>query len=146
MEPKYWCEWLGGIAAPVCREYGLRASVCIAQAAVESAYGERPSGRNNIFGRKWVEGQGSYTSLPTTEYIEGRKVKTLARFRDYDSVGDAIRSYCQLLTGPRYRTVPPLYRDLPAYIRELGRIYATDPLYAGKVMDIIDRFGLTRFD
>ena len=73
MEPEEFIESIGSEAGKICADYNLPASVCIAQAALESGWGKYAIGNHNYFGRKW-SGWGDYVELPTKEYINGQFV------------------------------------------------------------------------
>ena len=98
----------GPAAHNVCHGTPLLASVCLAQAALESNWGE--SGLTkwafNFFGFKvgssWA---GVVLSLPTKEQLPGGKVITVqAHFRRYTSPGESFRDRNRLfLTLARYQ-------------------------------------------
>jgi flagellum-specific peptidoglycan hydrolase FlgJ len=136
---------ISAAAQRVCGRYGLRASVCIAQALLESDWGEHAIATYNVFGRKWVK-TGNYIELPTKEFINGKWITVSAKFRKYDSYDEALTSYCELISHAPYQAVKPNYANLEAYVRELGKMYATDPNYATKILNIIKMNNLTQFD
>ena len=90
------------------RRYGVPASVTIAQAILESAWGrsELAARANNYFGIKC-----SATTSPhqigcvdrdTWEHIDGRDVTVTASFRRYASMTDSFLDHGLFLTKPRY--------------------------------------------
>lgn len=129
-----------------CKKYGLRASVCIAQAIIESDWGRKAIGGYNVFGRKWAPGKGAYVEKVTTEYKGGKPVVVKDKFRVYNSYDEALYSYCELMTHAPYQNVKPKYSNLDAYVQEVARVYCTDPNYAKKVINVIKMNNLARFD
>jgi flagellar protein FlgJ len=146
MRPEDFVAWLGPVARQVCREYGLPASVCVAQAAVESGWGEYAIGGFNLFGRKW-SGRGGYLECPTAEFVDGAWQNEPARFQEYDSLADAVRDWCVLLTAePVYRPACAYLDDTEKFVQALGPVYVTDPDYAAKVLATIRANGLAALD
>ncbi|MBT0731207.1 flagellar assembly peptidoglycan hydrolase FlgJ [Rosenbergiella nectarea] len=129
----------------VSRETGIPVKLILAQAALESGWGQRqitterglPS--HNLFGIKagnrW---QGPTTATLTTEYRQGRAEKTTEPFRVYRSWQEALQDYGDLLVNnPRYQAVTSARSaEQGAYaLQQAG--YATDPNYAQKLLTII---------
>ncbi|MDQ0917455.1 glycoside hydrolase family 73 protein [Paenibacillus sp. V4I5] len=123
------------------REFGILASVTIAQAILESGWGRSAPG-NNLFGIK-----GSGQQLVTQEFINGKWMQIVDGFRVYDSWSDSVRDHSLLLAhNPRYANVL-LESDYRCASQELQRAgYATDPQYADKLIRIIEGSELTRCD
>lgn len=134
-------------AQEVQRKYGVPASIAIAQAALESGWGEKVKG-NNLFGvkagRSW---QGATIDIATHEYIDGVRTNQTDRFRSYASTKDSIENYEKLLaSNARYADVvnADTAHEAAEALQQAG--YATDPKYAAKLKSIIDANNLTRFD
>jgi flagellar protein FlgJ len=127
---------------------GMPAEALLAQAALETGWGkavmERPEGgiSHNLFGikadRRW---DGDQVKVSTLEYRDGVAMKTRAAFRAYDSYADSFADYARFITGnPRYREALESAGDPKAYFEALQQAgYATDPSYARKVLDILQR-------
>lgn len=97
MSTDEFIQKIGPAARRVCLAYNLPASVCIAQAAIESAWGRYVIGEYNFFGRKW-NGIGPCKSLPTEEVDSNGNWYTItANFQLYDSLDAAIEDWCQLM-------------------------------------------------
>lgn len=151
MTPIQFFATYGPAARNVCHGTPLLASVCLAQAALESNWGESGLTKRafNFFGFKvgssWA---GAVLSLPTNEQLIGGKVVTVqAHFRSYSSPGESFRDRNRLfLTLARYRPVLAAkdYASQAHQIRACG--YATDLKYAEKLVAIIQAHNLTRFD
>ncbi|MZQ83602.1 mannosyl-glycoprotein endo-beta-N-acetylglucosamidase [Paenibacillus sp. 5J-6] len=123
------------------REFGILASVTLAQAILESGWGSHAPG-NNLFGIK-----GSGQLLATQEFINGRWVQIVDGFCVYESWYESIRDHSYFLSQ-NYRYANVLneldYRLACQKLQHAG--YATDPLYADKLIRIIEGSDLTRFD
>ena len=141
MSKESFIDQLTSAAQADMRDFGILASVTIAQAILESGWCRSASG-NNLFGIK-----GSGQQLVTQEFINGKWIQIVDGIRVYGSWSDSIRDHSLLLAGnPRYANV--LHeRDYRCASQELQRAgYATDPQYADKLIRIIEGSELTRFD
>lgn len=126
---------------------GIPASFMIAQAAHESGWGKREiAGKDgtpsfNVFGIKATSSwTGKVVEVPTTEYINGKSQKVMAKFRAYDSYEDSFKDYAKLIgTNERYRDVVAKADTAEGFARGLQKAgYATDPEYASKLTRVIN--------
>ena len=126
---------------------GIPAAFMIGQAAHESGWGRReilnadgtPS--HNLFAIKaGADWKGAVAETTTTEFVDGRAVKTVAKFRAYASHAESFADYARLmLNSPRYRPVLERARDAGSFASGLQRAgYATDPNYADKLTRVIN--------
>lgn len=149
MTPDEFIDFIGDTAGKVCAEYNPPASVCIAQAILESGWGRYCIGQFNYFGRKW-NGWGNYVRQQTTEYENGEYVTIYDKFQSYESLEDAIRDWCVLIAEDyKYSDVIYAWHEhwsVEDFVYALAPIYATDPDYASKIMATINANDLTRFD
>lgn len=122
-------------ALEVSRRTGVDPRIIIAQAALESGYGQSAPG-NNYFGVK-SHGQPGGQTLSTTEYGPGGATRISDSFRTYNSMADSVHGYGDFIaSNPRYQPMMAA-RGLNAQVEALGKSgYATDPGYARKVGDI----------
>jgi len=133
------------------KAHGVPASVIMAQAILESAWGQSALTRvaHNYFGIKnsprWKDG---YAQFLTTEFVGGKKKVEKADFEFFPTPAACFDAHGELLsTLERYR---PAMNDaddplvFAARLQDCG--YATDPQYAKKVVKLITDFKLTRFD
>jgi len=132
------------------QQYGVPASVSLAQFALESAYGTRmPPGSFNPFGIKAVGGQPSVTSK-TREVINGKDVTISAKFRKFADFNEAFDAHAKLLaTKSVYAPAMKAWKvdnDLEKGIKLMSGWYATDPSYAAKVLSIIRGQQLVQYD
>ena len=136
---------LSAPAIAAAQQSGVPHQLIIAQAALESGWGNReiptregkPS--HNLFAVKATpDWQGETTEVTTTEYINGVARKVKAAFRVYQSYSEALSDYATLLRhNPRYqKVIEAATPEMAAYALQAGG-YATDPKYAEKLINII---------
>jgi flagellar protein FlgJ len=127
---------------------GIPAKFMLGQAALESGWGKREikaadgSASHNLFGIKATAGwTGKVVQTATTEYVNGVPQTKLEKFRVYDSYADGFHDYARLLSkNPRYGTVLANSHDATSFAQGLQRAgYATDPHYAAKLANIINK-------
>lgn len=132
-------------AREVARLSGIPHQPIIAQAALESGWGNREittaSGRpsHNLFGIKATpDWKGESTEVMTSEYIDGALRKVKASFRVYKNYVEALSDYAHFLTAnPRYQNViNNVSIENAAHALQQGG-YATDPEYARKLINIV---------
>ena len=145
---KSFQERVGLHAEEASRATGIPAKFMMAQAALESGWGRREikaadgSPSFNLFGIKAGAGwKGKVVDARTTEYINGVAHTKVEKFRAYDSYADAFKDYARLLSKhPRYQNVIANAQDVRGFAVGLQRAgYATDPQYAAKLMNIINK-------
>ncbi|MDR9852415.1 glycoside hydrolase family 73 protein [Paenibacillus sp. VCA1] len=130
---------------------GVPASLTIAQAALESSWGESrlAAQANNLFGIKG-EGPAGSIRMQTSEYVRGAWVQIFAYFRMYHNWEESMQDHSRLIVnGPagdrRYRDA--LNTDGRSAARAVAKAgYATDPQYADKLVQIMDKYGLYQYD
>jgi len=126
-----------GVKAAATAAGSKHPSVVAAQWALESGYGKHTSGKNNYFGIKGTDGQG--TLKRTSEFVGGMEIKTDAWFKDFDSLYSCVNEL-----------VSKWYKDYKGYKgvnrasspEECAKLlvlekYATDPAYADKLIRIL---------
>lgn len=131
------------------RDFGILASLTLAQAILESSWGcsKLSLQANNLFGIKaFANWTGKRITLSTEEWHDGKKVTVNADFRAYDSRSESIADHARLLMGERYNPVRNCrdYKSACRSIYECG--YATDPEYPKKLIAIIEQNKLYEFD
>lgn len=131
-------------------KYEILPSVIIAQAILESGWGTSQLAvkANNLFGIKADKGwKGARCKLPTIEYVKGRPITVDALWRKYDCWAESIINHSQFLNeNPRYQAIVGNkdYQDVCVELQHAG--YATDPLYASKLVATIKANNLTKYD
>jgi len=130
------------------REYGVPAAVTIAQAIDESGWGQSylATKDHNLFGIKGGGPAGS-DMQPTQEVINGQAVSQIASFRVYQSIAQSIEDHGRLLaSGGPYQQSMTLIHDPNAFASSLTGVYATDPGYGAKLISLMHRYNLYRYD
>lgn len=148
-----WINELAPYARQMQEQYGVIASISIAQAILESDWHTSvlSTQYNNLFGIKADVGQKSVV-LPTQEFENGEWVTIQGRFAAYDSWQQSMKAHAELLyhgtswNAAQYQHVLAA-KDYQAAATALTRDgYATDPTYAEKLVNIIQTWQLSRFD
>jgi flagellar rod assembly protein/muramidase FlgJ len=147
MPPSAFLTMLCGAAQDCQKRTGIPASITLAQAALESGWGERAPGCN-LFGIKadpsWT---GASVAFVTHEHLEGKDVQLSDRFRAYSSWLDSMLDHAKFLqANPRYRAC---FKELDGagWARALQAAgYATDPDYAMKLISIMRGRNLGFYD
>jgi flagellar protein FlgJ len=142
-------------AKAVAEKLGLSPDVLVAQAALETGWGQHiikhPDGSssNNLFGikadRRW---DGPIVRVATLEYLGGRPVRVNAAFRAYQGIDESLQDYVDFLSGnPRYREALDAAPEPRRFARALADAgYATDPDYADKLNAIHRRIAAMDLD
>ena len=113
-------------------------SICIAQGALESGWNLDAV---TLFG---IKGDGA--DLATSEYIDGEYINMVCSFEVFESVADSVKGYYQLICDSGLYDEGINNNDFVESINSIGAIYATDPDYSNKIIDIINDFDLTSWD
>lgn len=144
--PDVFVATVAPLAEHAAAELGVDSRVLVSQAALETGWGNKmlrhadgaPS--YNFFnikaGSSW---QGPVVSVSTLEYRNGIAVRETAAFRSYGSAEEGFADYARLIRGnPRYQEALQRAGDPEHYMQALAEAgYATDPMYAEKVMQIL---------
>jgi flagellar protein FlgJ len=127
--------------------YGVPASVTIAQAALETGWGQSVHG-NAYFGVKGRAPSGASTTFTTHEEVNGKKIKIQDKFRAYDSILEAALDYGQYLkTNARYSAAFQHTDDSYKFVDGIAKAgYASDHAYAQKLKSIIKHNNLQEYD
>lgn len=134
-------------ARKVKASWGVPVSICIAQAALESAWGQIVKD-NAYFGIKGKSQSGASTTFTTTEFVAGKKLTTKDTFRAYKDFEEAADDYGRLLSSnPLYQGCFAFKNDPLKFAEQLQKAgYATDPNYAAKLKSIITTYGIGEYD
>lgn len=136
----------GAVAAQ--QRYGVPASVTIAQAIDESGWGRSnlATQDHNLFGIKGAGPAGS-ASQQSAEYVNGQPVTSTSSFRVYRNAAESIDDHGRLLASSQYyRQAMADHRDPNAFAADLTGVYATDPGYGAKLIHLMQRYDLYRYD
>lgn len=136
---EHYCD----VAVKHQKEYGIPASITLAQGLLESGAGRSILAKqaNNHFGikcgRSW-KGKCYY-------YDDDAKDEC---FRKYKNAAESFEDHAEFLQQKRYSPLFDLkttdYKGWAKGLKKCG--YATDPKYADKLISIIERYELNRFD
>jgi len=133
-------ETMRPYAERAAQTLGVPAQYLLAQAGLETGWGKSqpraadgtPS--HNLFGIKAGPGwTGKVVEAETTEYVGGKAVRTIAKFRAYDSPAQAFNDLASVLAKNRYASALSA-GTADAYATQMQRAgYATDPAYGDKL-------------
>ncbi|HBQ62756.1 MAG: glycoside hydrolase family 73 protein [Trichococcus flocculiformis] len=133
--------------------YGVHASISIAQAILESDWGESELSAvyNNLYGMKGDNPENT-VRLMTSEYYNGEWVTIQANFRVYGSWAESVQDHALLFVNgttwdpDQYAPVlqAATYQEAAQAIQDCG--YATDPDYAEKLIAVIEQHALYEYD
>ena len=143
------------------QQTGVPASVTLAQAILESGWGEHHMGAaNNYFGIKAQEKNGTvvfgtvatgFVDRITKEFDQnGHAFTVTAHFRAYKDMADSFIDHGLFLTAPRYKPALDAYaksKDANAYAQGLQKAgYATDPHYGDSLIGLMKGHNLYQFN
>lgn len=165
MTEQEFISFMGPLAQADMAKSGVLASVTTAQAILESGYGSTELARNanNFFGMKcslsgntWTgstwDGVSKCRKQTGEEDANGNAYTITADFRKYASAADSVADHSAYLLGAmngNKKRYAGLKRETdPA--KAIGIIkaggYATDTKYVSKVLSIINKYNLTKYD
>jgi uncharacterized protein YraI len=136
------------------REFGVPASVTIAQAILESGWGRSTLTVNdrNFFGIKCFSGSPGPIANGCHAYAtwecQPTCVPTTASFRTYASATDSFRDHGLFLTtNSRYHPAFAYTRDANQFLYQIWKAgYATGPTYVTNVTALMVQYNLYRYD
>ena len=143
-------EKIAPIAQDEQQKYHIFASITIAQAALESNWGQSELATQyyNLFGVKSDTGG----LMTTKEYVNGQWIVVRARFAIYQSWRESIEQHTALLVNgtswdsSHYQAVISANNYVEAAQALQQRGYATDPNYAQKLISLIKTYNLDKYD
>jgi LysM repeat protein len=131
------------IAISEMDQYGIPASIKLAQALLESGNGNSSLARqaNNHFGIKCASGWAGKRILKDDDEVDDC-------FRVYDRAEQSYRDHSEFLLRKRYAALFELDKnDYVGWARGLKTAgYATNPKYADLLVSIIERYQLFQYD
>ena len=132
LAPDRFFKLLGPAASAYHKLTGVPASVTLAQAVLESAWGGSSLSKRskNLFG---IKGKG-----PAGK-VNG--------YRKYHSYLESIADHARLLKTPRYAKALKYANNPDQYARAIRKAgYAQDPAYASKLIKIMKKYNLYKWD
>ena len=153
MKPELFFKMYAPYAIATQAAHGVPASITLAQAALESGWGESELTKtaNNFFGIKDQakdEYKGPNVTRDTTEYINGVKVTVNSAFRRYSTPQGSFNDHSVfLLKNSRYKNLFKIpLTDFEAWAKGLKAAgYATDPNYANKLITLVKAYNLNQY-
>lgn len=134
------------------KQYKVLTSITLAQAALESDWGQSQLAAqyHNLFGVK--SSTASAKALTTKEYVNGQWITVTANFAVYDSWTESIEAHTRLFVqgtawdSQHYQSVlnASNYQEAAQALQTKG--YATDPDYAAKLISLIQTYKLNKYD
>ncbi|HEX2938461.1 MAG TPA: glucosaminidase domain-containing protein [Ruminiclostridium sp.] len=146
MKKKRFIRKVAPLAQKAMEISGIPASLAIAQAADSSRWGKRVHG-NNLYHTRAYGWNGRTLIVKSKGIDSGKKTAFRDLYRCYDNWSDSIDDYEEFLTkNPRYRNLfdAKNYRELCRNVQEDG--YSNDQGYANRLIKIIEKYGLARYD
>jgi len=147
-QPKDFVTALSEPAKKVQQQLGVPFEVVIAQAALETGWGQKiiktanGESSNNLFNikadRRW---DGEKASKDTLEFDNGRMLKKHEPFRVYQNIDESISDYISFLrSGERYQDALNNSDNVEHFLHGLQKAgYATDPNYANKILGTLKK-------
>jgi hypothetical protein len=133
---------------------GIPASITLAQGLLESNWGrsELAVKSNNHFGIKCSDVWDGDTHYRFDDEYNHLGVKKKSCFREYESAEESYYDHSNFLTDPKktkrygflFSLAPDDYKSWAKGLKKSG--YATDPKYAGKLIQIIEKYELHQYD
>ena len=142
-QPQDFVTALTEPAKQVERQLGVPFQVVIAQAALETGWGQKiiknsdGTSSNNLFNIKadsrWT---GAKAQKDTLEFEQGSLVKKNEPFRVYENISESVNDYINFLSsGTRYQDALSKPDNVEHFLQGLQKAgYATDPNYANKIL------------
>lgn len=148
MKTQEFLDKIGPMAVRDMKKTGILASLTIAQAILESSWGDSGLTKhaNNLFGIKGSYQGQSYTCR-TFEYVDGKRVDVDAAFRKYPSWQESVNDHSSLfLRLDRYANLRG-EKDYATACRNVQADgYATAPNYADSLIKLIEQYNLAKYD
>jgi flagellar protein FlgJ len=141
-------EKIWPLAEQAAKELNVPPQAVMAQAALESGWGRHVSqtaagiSSHNLFNIKAdASWKGPRVVVDTLEFDHGVAKRQKAAFRAYASYADCFRDYVHFLkSNPRYAQALDKSDSAEEFAHNLHQAgYATDPAYANKIIDIMQR-------
>ncbi len=134
------------------QDSGTPASVTIAQAILESDWGQSllATKGQNYFGIKASKGPGpaGVINMNTWEVISGANVTVNDAFKAYHNLYESVMDHGRFLAdNARYAAAFKVTNDPQEFARRIRAAgYATDPAYATKLINLMNKYNLYQYD
>jgi flagellum-specific peptidoglycan hydrolase FlgJ len=150
MTPQQQAKFIAGLvpgAQAAQTQFGVFASVSIAQAIFESFWGKKAPG-NNLFGIQAIGGWTGPTVMESThEYVHGVNMPEVEKFRAYPDWLFAIVDHGKFLQeNPRYAAAMRCKDGYAQAMAIAAAGYSTNPQYGQMLCQEIRARNLTQYD
>lgn len=147
MPPQAFINLLLPAARACHRATGIPASLTLAQAALESGWGERAPGFN-LFGIKADKAwRGATVNVSTHEVVKGVRIAIVDKFRAYPDWAGSMLDHADFFKrNPRYADC---FKEKTGegWARAVAKAgYATDPNYANSLIAIMRGRNMSQYD
>jgi flagellum-specific peptidoglycan hydrolase FlgJ len=135
-----------------CKQTNLFPSLMIAQACLESNYGQSKLSilHNNYFGVKasaaWT---GSTVNYQTKEFVNNKLITIKQAFRSYQTRADGFIDRVRFLQVNKRYSINGVFSSRTPEEQAKAFLkagYATDPAYPQKLIDIMSKYKLKQYD
>ena len=147
-----WLKSMVPAAQEAELQYGVPASVTLAQCILESGWGQSGLAReaNNFFGIKaeHLDQPDTYREFLTAEYVHGSREMLEAEFEFYPDAAASFVDHARLLaTAPRYAPAMAAKGDPVKFAQQLQLCgYSTSPVYATELQQLMVEHSLAQYD
>lgn len=129
-------------------EYGVLPSITVAQAILESGWGQSglSTQAHNLFGIKGSY-NGNSVNYPTQEYVNGSYISIYDQFRAYSNNSESVEDHGAFLAeNSSYNNLlgDKSYTSVAYKLQSDG--YATAPTYASSLIKLVEMYNLTQLD
>lgn len=154
MEKQQFINMVAGPAVESYKKTGVLPSITIAQAILESNWGESglTQKANNLFGMKGSYNGQSVTMRTAEQDKNGKVYYVNAAFRKYPdflaSINDHANLFVNGVSWDRNHYKPVInakdYREAAQQLKNCG--YATDVNYPSKIINLVESYNLSQYD
>jgi flagellum-specific peptidoglycan hydrolase FlgJ len=127
------------------KDFGVPASVILAQAALESGWGKHAIGGFNLFGIKG-EGPAGTRLAWTHEQMGGKSVRVQRHFAQFHTIAEAVSEHGKVFHNGSYDKALAVFRqtaDPARFIDAMASKYATSKTYGPLLKGMLKSYGLT---
>ena len=142
-------QQIAPIVQKYAKQYGIKvASPIIAQACLESAYGQSGLAKfHNYFGMKTGSGWTSASvSMKTKEEYTQGLVEVTATFRGYPDMDSGVKGYFDFISSKRYANLKTAVNAEQYLILIKNDGYATSSKYVQNNLAVVDKYNLRKYD
>lgn len=143
-DPRMYIQRFARVARIEMKRYGIPASISLAQGLIESRAGTSRLAKNanNHFGIKCFSKKCKAGHCMNASDDHHKDF-----FRKFGAAWDSWRAHSELLANGRYRRLKKYGRDYRKWAQGLEQLgYATDRTYAEKLVGVIEKYDLHRYD